>query len=72
MRWFICFLKLHEGDNELTARERISNMWDRSFNVDKFWISFFSMIIHPKQSLRLISFAIKVLKKYEIQYEAIK
>ena len=56
----------------MTARERISNMWNDSFNVDKFWISFFSMIIHPKESLRLISFAIKVLKKYEIQYEAIK
>ena len=66
------FRKLHEGDIELTAKERISNMWNDSFNVDKFWISFFSMIIHPKESLRLINFAIKVLKKYEIQYEAIK
>lgn len=56
----------------MTDKEKITDIWINGFSFDKFWIGFVSMIVHPKRSLRLINFAIKVLTKYDIQYESKK
>ena len=44
----------------------IIRLWSESNGFKKFWRSYFFMITHPKQCLRMLSFAIKVLASYGI------
>jgi len=47
----------------------IKKLWENSKCFKKFWKSYFYMLIHPNKCLKLLNFAIKVLKNYNIEYK---
>jgi hypothetical protein len=47
----------------------INRLWSESNEFKKFWRSYFFMITHPKQCLRLLNFAIKVVAIYKTKTE---
>ena len=47
----------------------INRLWSESKGFNEFWQSYFFMITHPKQCLRMINFAIKVLSIYKVGIE---
>ena len=58
------------ADETMTEdKQLITRLWLESQCFKKFWRSWFYMIAHPRQCLKMINFAIKVLVSYEIQFK---
>jgi len=45
----------------------IEKLWIESNSYKNFWSSYFYMIIHPKECLKMINFSIKILINYKIE-----
>ena len=57
----------HIGGRIMTRH--INKLWFESRCFKKFWKSYFYMVTHPKECLRMLNFATKVLVDYGIQIE---
>lgn len=53
----------------MTESKTITKLWEDSKGFKKFWKSYFFMVTHPKQCLRLLNFACKALRAYNIKTE---
>ena len=57
------------ADETMTEdKQLITRLWLESQCFKKFWRSYFYMLTHPKQCLKLLNFAIKALESYGVDH----